>query len=346
MGEALRLYQAAITKDPAFADAYAADAYLAAIIYGGSYITVLKKPEARQRAVQSIARALQLSPGNAEALRAKAGLESFDGDLDTAIATSRRLVTLHPGKALAHGSLSWTLMVAGFLEESLREIEAALRLDPKPSVRDTGLAGDVLFQAGQYERAIEYFTDYTKRARKSFRGYTGLIIANAQLGRLDEAKTALAKIFKTWPGYNVRFYSKIQGSWKKEVLEHRLNAMRKGGVPEWPHGFKGAPADRLDGPEIKAVFFGRIHKGTHSPMVAYVREIDKDGNYAYRAGNWNFTGSFVVEGDLLCVRPKTKASGVSKNCYHVYRNPSGTLARLNQYTYANTRNVYHFSPID
>ena len=142
--KALKLYQEAIDLDPTFADAYAGDALAATVIYFKGLFWILKEDDARQRAEQSITRALKFDPGNVNAFRARARIKSINGRHDDAIATARHAVAANPNKASAHRSLASALLFAGRKDQALREVEAAGRLAPKPDVIDGAASGLVV----------------------------------------------------------------------------------------------------------------------------------------------------------------------------------------------------------
>ena len=79
----------------------------------------------------------------------------------------------------------------------------------------------------------------------------------AQLGRLEDAKAEIDHMAKYWTTANLAYYRTLIDHHKRdEDLEHRLHALRKAGLPEWPLGFEGHPEDRLDGEEVEALVFG------------------------------------------------------------------------------------------
>ena len=68
----------------------------------------------------------------------------------------------------------------------------------------------------------------------------------AQLGRLGEAKAVVDEILKRAPYANLEHFRIREAHLKrKEDLEHRIDSLRKAGIPEWPFGYKGRPEDRL-----------------------------------------------------------------------------------------------------
>jgi hypothetical protein len=58
----------------------------------------------------------------------------------------------------------------------------------------------------------------------------------AELGRLDEARSAVAELLSIYPGFTLQTaaeeFEKFSAS--DELLERRVDALRKAGVPEEP----------------------------------------------------------------------------------------------------------------
>jgi TolB-like protein/class 3 adenylate cyclase/Tfp pilus assembly protein PilF len=123
---ALEDFQAAIARDPEFAEAHAglADAYLAMVAYGyRSRATLSRSREAADRA-------LALEPDLVEALASRGYLRSHNHELAASLADFRRAIELNPSYPLAHHWLSLALSSLGRLEEAIPEHRRALELDP------------------------------------------------------------------------------------------------------------------------------------------------------------------------------------------------------------------------
>lgn len=143
-------FQEAIAKDPSYALAYAglADTY----VFGEADLDPkVAIPLARAAATK----ALQLDDTLSDAHAALAQVK-FLGDWDWAGAEKefRRAIVLNPGDTLAHHMYSHFLLNTGRNEESLKESELYLRLDPL-SVAANNHLGYHYLVTGQFDLAIE-----------------------------------------------------------------------------------------------------------------------------------------------------------------------------------------------
>jgi len=338
--DALSFYQKAIALDPKFADAYAGEARAALDVWRFDLDSVLPGAVARKRAYESASRALTLAPDNPRAYAVLGLLQMVDGRHDDAIVSVRKAVSLDPNNAEAYTYLASVLTYAGRHSEALAAMETAFRLNPKPPAYFYGDLGWVLFFNRQYEKAIGPL----EKARDAGVYLETLAMAYAQLGRLDEARAEVDKILKTFPGANLAYYRVLHVHHKlEEDLDHRLGALRKAGVPEWPLGFEVRPEDRLDGSAIEALTFGRTWIG-HSVIngAPFLQEISQDGKLAYRDTSNFVTGTAWVDGDTLCQQNEAFLIG-RKNCGYVYRNADGTPEEKNEYVYVNVYAINYFS---
>ncbi len=129
---------------------------------------------------------------------------------------------------------------------------------------------------------------------------------------------------------------------RKEDLNRLLDALRAAGLPEWPMGYQGRPEHRLVGSDIAALTFGRTWKGRDGSGRPFVQEVSKDGTLAYLGATTLLTGSVSVDGDELCQRNESFLMG-RKFCGYVYRNPDGTPAAKDEYSYVSAYGIHRFS---
>ncbi len=143
-------FQKAIEKDPSYAVAYAglADTY----VFG---VTGLEPKVSIPLARAAARKALELDDSLGDAHAALAQVK-FLGDWDWAGAEKefRRAIDLNPGDTLVHHMYSHFLLAMGRNEESLRESELYLQLDPLSAPANHHLAWHYS-ATGQYDRAIE-----------------------------------------------------------------------------------------------------------------------------------------------------------------------------------------------
>lgn len=152
--KAIGYFQQAISKDPAYALAYAglADSYALISGYAGE-----APREFRDKARAAAQRAVQLDDSLAEAHTARAVVaQSLDWDWPTAEKEYRRAVQLDPNYATAHQWFAEYLALMGRFDESAAEMEQARVLDPLSLTIATDQA-TALFYAQKYDAAIAQF---------------------------------------------------------------------------------------------------------------------------------------------------------------------------------------------
>ncbi|MFQ5757637.1 MAG: hypothetical protein ACE5H7_16285, partial [Acidiferrobacterales bacterium] len=145
------------------------------------------------------------------------------------------------------------------------------------------------------------------------------------------------------PFANLAYYRVLYAHHKREEdLEHRLDSLRKAGIPEWPFDYEGRVEDRLDEPAIRSLTFGRTWIGQFENGTSFVQENNTDGRIAFQSPGFLRTGTVWVEGGMLCNH--FPASLVSrKQCSYVYRNPDGTPGESNEYVVVSPTSILYFS---
>jgi tetratricopeptide (TPR) repeat protein len=118
-------------------------------------------------------------------------------------------------------------------------IAEALRLSPRDTIAYLWMttAGSAKLHLGSYEQAVTWFRRAIEANRNSPPAYLNMGAALAQLGRLDEARSAVRAGLALNPAYTV---SRRRVSWAAQSddptylaqLEPILEGLRKAGVPE------------------------------------------------------------------------------------------------------------------
>jgi TolB-like protein/Flp pilus assembly protein TadD len=344
--EALRLYEKAVTLDPAFAEAYAADARTAAEVIRNNYDEVLAGPVARKRAYEHAGRALQLAPEAPLPFAVLAILQSVDGRHDEGLASAERAVALGPSDAEAHAALSFVLTFTGRHAEAVAAIETALRLNPSLPTGDRIVAGLALLLNGEPERALEILEPASAEAPDVDTIYVLLAAAYAQVGRPDTARRAAAEAVRLGPLNSVELYGVVYANFRRsEDLAQILDALRAGGLPEWPYGFRPDGYERLSGTEIGRLAFGRTWQGRLEGGKPALARIQPDGQLAFRTTTSMATGAAYVDGDMLCERFAALFLG-RPVCGPVYRRAERSGQDDLAYSYFNASKVFHFSPVE
>jgi len=189
-GEAVKLFEAVLERDAAFAPAYAglANAY-AFLSLPRSY--PFKTAHARMRS--AAVKAIELDPLLAEAHAALGWVFSYDFDWENAERSFERAIELDPGLTQTYASYAIAVLEPlGKLDEALRILRQAVQHDPL-SLDVQREIGQVLLLAGRYEDAIDTFQRV--RAVDPTFAFVDDFIARALMyaGRLSEAIPMLEK---------------------------------------------------------------------------------------------------------------------------------------------------------
>jgi eukaryotic-like serine/threonine-protein kinase len=148
--EAIGMLEKAVALDPSYAPTW--NALGKRYYYDGTYSDGGSPAIERARAAHE--KALQLDPHFLDAVENLVILQTEGGDLAGALERSSALLRERPDSPLAHFTASYVLRYAGLLEDSARECEAALRLDPHdPEWRS---CANTLSLLGKHDRGIEF----------------------------------------------------------------------------------------------------------------------------------------------------------------------------------------------
>jgi adenylate cyclase len=223
-----KLFQQAIDLDPTFSGGYVG---LAGVQNQAAELKGRGLPEALSSAESLARRAVALDSGDAEA-RSLLGLAlSRRGDYEGALAEVEQALATTPNLAVAHHTLAIALIFSGRPREGLAALERSIRLDPRDPrsrIRLMQMALGLYFSR-EYVAAVEA----AKRGIRSYPDFPNthrwLAAALGQLGRVEEAKEALAKAVAIEPG-SFDMYVRGRVPWMRpEDHAHMLEGLRKAG---------------------------------------------------------------------------------------------------------------------
>jgi tetratricopeptide (TPR) repeat protein len=344
----LLAYEAAIALDPEFADAYAGYARAAVDVWRFDYVQFMPSALARKTAKDAANKSLELNPDIPAAHSVLALLRVVDGEHASAIEAARRAVYLNPNNSDAYVNLTVVLGYAGQHTEALEAIATALRLNPKPPRYLQSYYGWSLFMNRQYERAIEVLAPIHEEAGGMFGlgdspGET-LAMAYAMLGRQKKARAQIDGLIEQNPFVSLAYYKIIYRHHKRaEDLDFRIDALRRAGLPEWPFGYEGKPEDRVDAAALEEITTGHTWTGWDlARNDSFVQEFGPGGTFVYASPTTLMSGSTHVKGDMLCGQSELINMG-RVGCGYVYRNPEGTPAESNEFTYVAPGWIFRFS---
>ena len=155
------------------------------------------------------------------------------------IAECEHALELDRNLADAHSIIGIGKIFIGRAEETEAHIAEALRLSPRDTMAYIwmAIAGDAKNHLGSWEQAVAWFRRAIEANRNYPLAYFQLAAALAQLGRLDEARSAVKAGLALNPAFTI---SRARAAWTAQSddptylaqLEPIFEGMRKAGVPE------------------------------------------------------------------------------------------------------------------
>jgi len=155
------------------------------------------------------------------------------------IAECEHALALDRNLAHAHSSIGFGKIFIGRAEETEAHIVEALRLSPRDTMAYIWMTNGGLakLHLGSYEQAVAWFRRAVEANRNFPPAYFWLAAALTQLGRLDEAQSAVKAGLALNPAFTI---SRARGGWTTmsdnptylAQLESIFDGMRKAGVPE------------------------------------------------------------------------------------------------------------------
>jgi TolB-like protein/class 3 adenylate cyclase len=237
VAQARSFFDRALTADPGNVDALVGSAGVDAFEGANSFVTdpiaALAVAEAK------LTKALSSVPDHALGHLWLGFVEMFTKRAAEGIAECEHALALDRNLAGAHSTNGWGKIFIGLAEEAEAHIAEALRLSP----RDTwayawmAFAGDAKNHLGSWEEAVAWCRRSIEANRNFSFTHFALAAALAQVGRLDEAHSAVKAGLALDPTFTV---SRTRASWTAmsddptylAQLERYLEGMRKAGVPE------------------------------------------------------------------------------------------------------------------
>jgi tetratricopeptide (TPR) repeat protein len=179
-------------------------------------------------------KAVAVDSRDAVSQTALAACEVFMGRFDDAIARLNNAIDLNPNFTWAHGNLGFALASSGRGDEAVAPLKEALRLSPRDQFNFLWhyLMGFALFVAGRYQEALEC-TERALRENPSIPGVYRLRTAClSQLGRVEDAKAALADFLRLVPDADVATTKPQIPLKRPEDLERYIEALKRAGLRE------------------------------------------------------------------------------------------------------------------
>ena len=205
----------------------------------GSFSFVPNPMAAFAAAEAKLAQALSAVPNDARAHMYLGLIDILTKRAAEGIAECEHALALDRNLASAQSFIGLGEIRSGRAEETEAHIAEALRLSPRDTLAYVwmGIAGEAKLQLGSCEQAVAWFRRAIEANRNHPYQYFVLGAALAQLGRLDEAQSAVKAGLALNPTYTI---SRARAAWTATSddptylagAERILEGMSKAGVPE------------------------------------------------------------------------------------------------------------------
>jgi TolB-like protein len=189
------------------------------------------------RAEEALNRALSLAPQHALAHLLLGFVQFHTNRVVQGIAECERALTLDRNLAVGHGTIGLAKIHLGRPEETEGHVLEALRLSPRDYYAYTWMmiVGIAKICLGKDEEAVAWLRRSIEINRNHSSAHFNLAAALAQLGRLSEARSAVAAGLALNPTFTIRRFRKMARSDDPTVRaqgRRLVEGMHKAGVPE------------------------------------------------------------------------------------------------------------------
>lgn len=228
--EARALFDQAVALEPKFATALA---YLSATYSWEVQLGSGGSPQDKLTlAVETARRAVELDPRDPMAHVALAFAFNMSGDARNGLASAQRAVDLNPSSPMGWASLGWAKLMAGDPKGSIAANEQSIRLDPQGAM--VPIAHEQLsesyWELGQFDAGLEEARTLVAALPDFPWGYMDVALNAVGLGRLDEARAAMAEARRIVPNLSQALIQQIMGVSRPEVDARRNAALTQVGL--------------------------------------------------------------------------------------------------------------------
>src|SRR5688572_2612650 len=257
-----------------------------------------------------------------------------DGDFIRAVRSAETAVAINPHDANTRSFLARVQIAAGNPERAIEWIEATMKLDPDLH-RNTRILAWAYYLTGEYEKSIEAAKQHVKLSREFPAEIYHFIAAdNVRLGRIAEARAAVATLLKEKPTWSLAMERAWDLDWpykNKAVFDRWMADLAAAGYPELPFGDTVKGYERLTTEEIKELTFGHTVRGHDLDTgKAYVDVISSDGSVR-SSGDYGTDSAVVsyLNDGLICYRWTDWGSG----CGSIFRRQIEAPEKQHQFLY-------------
>jgi len=183
-------------------------------------------------AVRTARHAVELDPRDPTAHIALAFALNMSGDARNGLTSAQRAVDLNPSSPDGWATLAWAKLMAGDPKGSIAANEQSIRLDPQGPIvpMDHEQLSESYWELGQFDRGLEEARTLVAALPDFPWGYMDVALNSVGLGRLDEARAAIADARRIVPNLSQALVQQIMGVSRPEVDARRNAALTQAGL--------------------------------------------------------------------------------------------------------------------
>jgi adenylate cyclase len=229
--DARRLFEQSLAIDADYARAAAAlsETYVYAYYepYDGDYLSSAALDRALELAETAVRLDARLPQGRAQL----GAVLHFKGQHDVAVAEFEQAFALNPN--FIDHRYAYVLTCAGAPARAIELLEASIRLDPfAPPIFSSGFMGVANYMLKRYPEAVRWLRECALRLPNMQLPHVWLASAYAQLGQIEDARREAAEVLRINPDFTIERHQRIIRYKDPRDVEHRVDGMRKAGLPE------------------------------------------------------------------------------------------------------------------
>jgi len=217
--------ESAVKKAPDHADCWAMLSWLYRAEYTHGYHA---RPDSMDRSLTAARRAVNLAPSSQLAHAALASAHFFRGELGEFRAAAERALALNRMQGYTTAFLGLHFAYSGDWERGCALAERATQLNPNhPGWYWLPLVINA-YRQHDGERALQHALKINMPGL--WTAQVALTVVNSQLGKMDQARSALRALLAVRPDFAARAQEDLSIWWQPELVEQMLGDLRKAGV--------------------------------------------------------------------------------------------------------------------
>jgi tetratricopeptide (TPR) repeat protein len=201
---------------------------------------------------------------------------------------------------------------------------------------------------GKYEEALECAERSLADNPKLLHAHLVSAVSNAHLGRFDEAKEAFNKYLTIYPDGIYPYMQFIYYNYvfkNPDVFNRFVEGLVKAGFKKDRTGYYEVDeANKLNGQEIKELFFGKTTTGYRGAREWFLHRSEEGViEWSIPKYGWFKKGKSWIEEDTICNQYEKNWWAGVKHCADIYNNPKGNAIEKSQYLSLSDAGLVSFS---